>query len=92
MRYELFIRGAFGSEVERMGDPAQLAEAGLFNISAEINKIKAATAYAMVIYKNNSRDTDSERMEEFIDEVMYATDFEQIDSIIREFNILRENS
>ncbi|NYF23927.1 hypothetical protein [Sporosarcina sp. JAI121] len=91
LRYELFIRGAFGSDVERAGDPAQLAESGLFDIASEISKVKAATVYAMVIYKNTSPTNVRERMGEVIDEVMQATDSQQIDTIIREFNSLSEN-
>lgn len=91
LRYEVFIRGAFGSDVERAGDPAKLAESGLFDIVSEISKVKAATVYAMVIYKNKSSSNVRERMEEIIDEVMQTTTSQQIDSLIREFNSLREN-
>jgi hypothetical protein len=54
LTYENFIRGAFGRDVERAGDLAQLAEAGIFEVQSELPQVKAATAYAMAIYKIES--------------------------------------
>jgi hypothetical protein len=92
LRYENFVRGAFGNNVERAGDPAQLAEAGIFDIVSELPKVKAATAYAMAIYKLGLSHEVEEQMDRIISEVIIANNCERVAILITEFNLLREQS
>jgi phage shock protein A len=92
LRYENFVRGAFGNDVERAGDPARLAEAGIFEIESELPKVKAATAYAMAIYKLEFSHEVEEQMDRIITEVIAADNSEQVATLINEFNLLRKRS
>jgi hypothetical protein len=92
LRYENFVRGAFGNFVERAGDPAQLAEAGLFEITSELPNVQAATAYAMAIYKLEFSHEVEEQMSRIISEVISTNNSEQVATLINEFNLLREQS
>ena len=87
LTYENFIRGAFN--VERSGDPAELAEAGLFRSSDpnDFVKIKVATAYAMVVYSRNltGNDFDYDRLDQIPVDATSASNHETLIELIKEF-------
>lgn len=97
LNYEHFVRGAFktatGVDIERGDDPGHLAEADYVNISA-IAKVKVGTGYAMAAYnscilngKHGSSLTETEynRMDTIIEDVLNSTTIAQIDKYITEY-------
>ena len=96
LRYENFVRGAFstssGVEVERAGDPANLAEAGLVSAN-DLSRVKSATSYAMYTYNSiitnrvNPELTEeaNERLDTIVDDVLNASSVELIMGLINEY-------
>lgn len=101
LMYEYFLRDAFGNNTEKYGDPAGLADAGVFNHSydkAYLNKLKIGAGYAIVInnrkYENKKelRDPyDYDKMDQFINEVLVAkTGNEVVETIQRYIEFRKE--
>lgn len=66
MRYEFFLRKAFGN-IDRMGDPAKIADADFF-VENNLVEIKIAIGYAISIYINNdSFSLENDSIEELIE-------------------------
>jgi hypothetical protein len=97
LKYENFIRTAFGyvlnsdrKMIEKSEDPAELAYAGYFTIG-NINKVKAATAYAMSVYRavivdsHNCSEDDYDIIENLIGIVINAESLSAISEAIDQF-------
>ena len=78
LMYEFFIRHAF--DVERGEDPAGLAEASLIQSEENLHLIKAASAYAACIHRNNLVNDSNlasdlaEAMQDDLDDAIKNTD------------------
>jgi hypothetical protein len=93
-KFETFVRAAFAFAsnveiLERAGDPAQLAEAGLFT-DDNIDKIKSAASYSSVILTTavmNELDSDIEdseyvRINGYCSKIINAQSVLEIDELI----------
>lgn len=95
MEYEHFLRGAFGLQsgilIDRYGDPAGAADTDSFTPN-DIEGVKAATAYAMMIYRRdlvNKRavpESDHIRLDNFVKAVINSSSLEDISGQITGFN------
>jgi hypothetical protein len=92
--YESFLRHAFGLHkgigkcIERRGDPAELADADYFT-PANLDIVKAATAYAMKVYISNSHGLPSvfrQSLLDYIPKVIYSSTIDEISDLIKDFN------
>lgn len=96
LEYESFLRWAFGLQrnihVDRWGDPAQVADTDFF-AENNLEGVKAATAYAMLIYKNDIVNKYSdipsaeyERLKNFVVNVVRAESVIEVSGLITGFN------
>ncbi|AQM59981.1 hypothetical protein [Clostridium baratii] len=95
MCYEGFIRRAFSLNkstlIERFGDPAELANTDVFDVDC-IEKVKAAVAYSMQIFKknitanNDLSSADIENMDLITQNVINAVDKNTIYNLIVDFD------
>ena len=95
--YEDFLRDAFGvptgTSVDRWGDPARVANTDNFNEDS-LNIVKAATVYAMTIYRNHVKkttDADRSRVAKSISDVMDSSKLADISTCIADFERLFVN-
>lgn len=99
LRYEMFLRKAFG--VERGGDPAHIANADVATLSignADYQKaMKIGIAYAMLCYeshyaeKKNLKDPeDHNKLNNYIDSVLAAQNSSELFDIIRSYQKYEE--
>ena len=95
--YEDFVRQAFSlalqRDIDREGDPAGLAVAGLIDNDENMPSVKAAAIYSMEIFLNRIvnnggeiSEAEFERLENFPPRVFGAHGYREVLAIIREFN------
>ena len=97
LNYEYFIRSAFGfagngEMIERSGDPADLAEAGLLS-NSNLAEAKAAIAYSSIIFttavinhvENDLEDGEYTRLTSYAQQVIDAENAALLNDIINEF-------
>lgn len=92
--YEHFIRGAFekslNQSIERRRDPAGLADADTFK-TQNINRVKAAVAYAMEIFnyeifeENDLSDEEYNLMNELVTNIIEAGELNTISDTIDKY-------
>ncbi len=85
--YEYFIRNAFS--VDRLGDPAQLAEAGICDFVDNLPEVKAATAYAVCIYKRRAEDVNPSYGLAFIEPLKTILAAENIETVYQQIELIR---
>ena len=97
LRYEMFLREAFGYASDgmitaRWGDPAGIANTDNFD-DVYINSVKAGVSYSVeifstaVINKGALLDSEVARLESFTKQVIDANNVLDINSIIEDFDI-----
>lgn len=103
LAYESFVIKAFeislNKKINRGDDPAHLSNANYYNINDKefLNKIKTGTAYAIAIYNSEIQETkkvkdpdDYNKMNAFLDKALIATNTNDIDSLIADYNEFRK--
>jgi hypothetical protein len=93
--YEGFLRCAFGLKqgirLKQNGDPAKAADTKSFS-SDNLEGVKAATAYAMMIYQNDIAhrsdvpQSDRNRLNNYVKDVINSSSLEEISDLITGFN------
>lgn len=95
LEYEHFLRNAFehalDQNIGRGGDPAGLAEAGIYN-TGDLPRLKSGTTYAIEIYHTElvnsgklKSDSEHDRLDDFARRVDAATSVDDISVIIEDF-------
>lgn len=94
-KYEMFVRSAFSyalkEDIERCGDPAELANTDSFN-DDNIDSVKSAIGYCMSIFNKDilgiiSNDYDEmERVENFVKNIIRANTLLDIYSTLEDYN------
>ena len=95
MEYESFLRWAFGLplgiHLDRYGDPAKAADTDSFTLK-NLESVKAATAYAMMIYWNDIvaqthiPQSDHDKLQNYVKEVLDSSSLDNISNLTTSFN------
>ena len=96
LEYETFLRWAYGLNqgihLDRYGDPGGVANTECFTID-NFECVKAATAYAMMIYQKDIftkladvPPSERDRLEQYVKDVINAPSLDSISDLITSFN------